>query len=423
MAMEASGCSLSGFNAKECVKMLEKYFVTNGDAFNAKAVKWLARQANRNTELIQDLRTALSLRTADTPCVKLGQQRLPAPEVFFRVFRSGTDRKNSIETVYGHTCGDEEVCVNPYHYKLRDETLSIAPSTSQWSVEEQEDSPASDETEAFVEANILPERSSLVDWERSTSRDVSDEDRAKDICKTVGGLQKQVRTLLQMIDGQSTTVNIDVPRAALLYGPSGNGKTLLVETMAARLGWHLISLRSCVVEEDTSELARRIRSMFRCGQDLGPTILLFDEIEILGAREVANATRKERQIRRALKILLDELGRLDSTNNIVVMATTNSLQAIDSALLSRLPLKLKIPKPDEDGRLEVLKMYAEKVSHSGQVDYEAVVQRTEGLSCKDLLNVWVGAGRLSIRSGRDHITGQDLLDSAEEIADVAVHAL
>ncbi|KAG1420483.1 hypothetical protein G6F57_023637 [Rhizopus arrhizus] len=59
----------------------------------------------------------------------------------------------------------------------------------------------------------------------------------------------------------------------------------------------------------------------------------------------------------------------------LIMAT-NRPDTLDPALLrpGRLDRKIEIPLPNEQGRLEILKIHAANISKHGDIDYEAIKQ-------------------------------------------------
>ena len=62
----------------------------------------------------------------------------------------------------------------------------------------------------------------------------------------------------------------------------------------------------------------------------------------------------------------------------MIMAT-NRPDVLDPALLrpGRLDRKIEIPLPNEQGRMEVLKIHAAGIAKHGEIDYEAVIKLAE----------------------------------------------
>ncbi len=62
----------------------------------------------------------------------------------------------------------------------------------------------------------------------------------------------------------------------------------------------------------------------------------------------------------------------------MIMAT-NRPDVLDPALLrpGRLDRKIEIPLPNEQARMEILKIHASSIAKHGDIDYEAVVKLAE----------------------------------------------
>jgi len=98
---------------------------------------------------------------------------------------------------------------------------------------------------------------------------------------------------------------------------------------------------------------------------------------------------------------------------------TNRPDTLDPALLrpGRLDRKIEISLPNEQGRLEVLKIHASKITKHGEIDYEAVVKLSDGFSGADLRNVCTEAGMFAIRAERDYVLDEDFMKAVRKVAD------
>jgi 26S proteasome regulatory subunit T4 len=102
----------------------------------------------------------------------------------------------------------------------------------------------------------------------------------------------------------------------------------------------------------------------------------------------------------------------------MIMAT-NRPDTLDPALLrpGRLDRKIEIPLPNEQGRLEVLKIHAQPIAKHGEVDWEAVVKLSDGFNGADLRNVCTEAGLFAIRAERDYVIEEDFMKAVRKISD------
>lgn len=92
----------------------------------------------------------------------------------------------------------------------------------------------------------------------------------------------------------------------------------------------------------------------------------------------------------------------DSLGRTKLIMATNRPDTLDPALLrpGRLDRKIEVPLPNEQARLEILKIHSNPVNKHGDIDYEAIVKLTDAFNGADLRNVVTEAGMFAIRDDR-----------------------
>ncbi len=133
---------------------------------------------------------------------------------------------------------------------------------------------------------------------------------------------------------------------ALFSGPSGTGKTLTAEVVAAELGLtlHVVDLAT-VVDKYIGETEKHLERLFT-EADSVDTVLLFDEADaVFGKRTVAQDAH-DRYANTGTAHLLQRLESFDG----LALLTTNMHANIDTAFLRRLDLVVHFPAPDEARR-------------------------------------------------------------------------
>ncbi|GMR43967.1 hypothetical protein PMAYCL1PPCAC_14162 [Pristionchus mayeri] len=242
----------------------------------------------------------------------------------------------------------------------------------------------------------------------------------------VGGLAEQIRELREVVELPLLNpelfkrVGISPPKGCLLYGPPGTGKTLLARCVASQLDCNFIKVvSSAVVDKYIGESARVIREMFAYARDHPPCIVFMDEIDAIGGRRFSEGTSSDREIQRTLMELLNQLDGFDSLGKVKVIMATNRPDTLDPALLrpGRLDRKIEIGLPNEQNRLEVLKIHANTITKYGDIDFEAVVKLSEGFSCADLRNVCTEAGLFAIRTEREYVVQEDFMKAVRKVGD------
>ncbi|KAI6108679.1 P-loop containing nucleoside triphosphate hydrolase protein [Pisolithus croceorrhizus] len=246
----------------------------------------------------------------------------------------------------------------------------------------------------------------------------------------IGGLSEQVRELREVIElpllnpELFTRVGIKPPKGVLLYGPPGTGKTLLARAVAATLQTNFLKVvSSAIVDKYIGESARVVREMFGYARDHEPCVIFMDEIDAIGGRRFSEGTSADREIQRTLMELLNQMDGFDSLGKTKLIMATNRPDTLDPALLrpGRLDRKIEIPLPNEQARLEILKIHAQPVNKSGEIDFEAIVKLTDGFNGADLRNVITEAGMFAIRDDREYIIQEDLTKAARKVGDAKKH--
>ncbi|CAB4069049.1 PSMC6 [Lepeophtheirus salmonis] len=98
---------------------------------------------------------------------------------------------------------------------------------------------------------------------------------------------------------------------------------------------------------------------------------------------------------------------------------TNRPDTLDPALLrpGRLDRKVEIPLPNDQARLEILKIHAGPITKHGEIDYEAVVKLSEGFNGADLRNVARKRGVLAIRAEREYVLDEDFMKAVRKVSE------
>uniref|UniRef100_A0A804R221 AAA+ ATPase domain-containing protein n=1 Tax=Zea mays TaxID=4577 RepID=A0A804R221_MAIZE len=216
----------------------------------------------------------------------------------------------------------------------------------------------------------------------------------------VGGLSDQIRELRESIELPLMNpelflrVGIKPPKGVLLYGPPGTGKTLLARAIASNIDANFLKVvSSAIIDKYIGESARLIREMFNYAREHQPCIIFMDEIDAIGGRRFSEGTSADREIQRTLMELLNQLDGFDELG------------------------KIEIPLPNEQGRMEVLKIHAAGIAKHGEIDYEAVVKLAEGFNGADMRNLCTEAGMAAIRAERDYVIHEDFMKAVRKLND------
>ncbi|WFC96013.1 26S proteasome subunit rpt4 [Malassezia brasiliensis] len=246
----------------------------------------------------------------------------------------------------------------------------------------------------------------------------------------IGGLSEQIRELREVIELPLVNpelfqrVGIKPPKGVLLYGPPGTGKTLLARAVAATLETNFLKVvASAIVDKYIGESARLVREMFAYAKSQEPCIIFMDEIDAIGGRRFSEGTSADREIQRTLMELLNQMDGFDQLGKTKVIMATNRPDTLDPALLrpGRLDRKIEIPLPNEQSRLEILKIHTRPIAKKEELDYEAIVKLSDGFNGADLRNVATEAGMFAIRADRDYCIQEDFMKAARKLQEAKRH--
>jgi transitional endoplasmic reticulum ATPase len=103
------------------------------------------------------------------------------------------------------------------------------------------------------------------------------------------------------------------------------------------------------------------RKVFERARQVAPCIVFFDEIDSLAGRRGMEQGTKVTE--RVLNQLLAEMDGLEDLNDVLVVGATNRPDMLDTALLrpGRFDKILLVNAPEEDGRLQILKIHTSKM--------------------------------------------------------------
>ncbi|NOR39329.1 MAG: CDC48 family AAA ATPase [Candidatus Thorarchaeota archaeon] len=210
----------------------------------------------------------------------------------------------------------------------------------------------------------------------------------------IGGLSDEIQRIREMVELPMRhpelfkRLGIDPPRGLILHGPPGTGKTLLAKAVASESEANFIHINGPeIMSKFYGESEQKLRKIFEDAEENAPSIIFIDEIDAIAPKREDVQGEVERRV---VAQLLATMDGLKSRGQVVVIAATNRVNAIDPALRrpGRFDREIEIGVPDKTGRLEVLHIHSRgmPLTEEGdlRVDLAALASRTHGFVGADL---------------------------------------
>ncbi|XP_030754492.1 spastin isoform X3 [Sitophilus oryzae] len=218
-------------------------------------------------------------------------------------------------------------------------------------------------------------------------------------------------------------------RGLLLFGPPGNGKTLLARAVATECQATFFSISAAsLTSKYVGDGEKMVRALFAIARELQPSIIFIDEVDSLLSERSNNEHEASRRLKTEFLVEFDGLPSNPDNERVLVMAATNRPQELDEAALRRFTKRVYVTLPDLETRIKLLKKLLSKQGCSlTSQELKRLATLTEGYSASDLTALAKDAALGPIRelqpeqvkqldpSAIRSITMKDFLDSLKRI--------
>jgi cell division protease FtsH len=211
---------------------------------------------------------------------------------------------------------------------------------------------------------------------------------------------------------------IRMPKGILLEGEPGNGKTLFAKALAGEAKVNFIPAKATDFESMFMAIGpMKVKLLFRKARRRAPCIVFIDEFDGIGTVRNYSGSAIETENTRIVTALLNELDGFEPTNGVLVLAATNSIQALDPALIrpGRFDARFCVPYPDYNARVQLAEMYSKGKNPASECTPEAIAKMTDGYSCAKIESVLNRAALLAGQENRTEFTLADVRKAASEL--------
>ena len=235
------------------------------------------------------------------------------------------------------------------------------------------------------------------------------------------GAKQEVQEIVDFLKNPQkyTDLGGKIPKGALLVGPPGTGKTLLAKAVAGEAEVPFFSMSgSDFVEMFVGVGASRVRDLFRQAKEKAPCIIFIDEIDAVGrARSKNPAMGGNDERENTLNALLTEMDGFGTNSGVIILAATNRVDMLDSALLraGRFDREIHVDLPGLNERKAIFLVHLKPIKIDDTVDIDLLARQTPGFSGADIANVCNEAALIAARHDKKAVCKQDFLDAVDRI--------
>jgi transitional endoplasmic reticulum ATPase len=192
-------------------------------------------------------------------------------------------------------------------------------------------------------------------------------------------------------------LGIEPPQGVLLHGPPGTGKTLLAKAVANETSASFFSIAGPeIISKYYGESEQQLREIFEDATEESPSIIFIDELDSIAPKREDVTGEVERRVVAQLLTMMDGL---ESRGQVIVIAATNRVDAVDPALRrpGRFDREIEIGVPDETGRKEILQIHTRGMPLADDVSLDTMADETHGFVGADIESLTKEAAMKALR--------------------------
>ncbi|XP_034113748.1 spastin isoform X2 [Drosophila sulfurigaster albostrigata] len=175
-------------------------------------------------------------------------------------------------------------------------------------------------------------------------------------------------------------------KGLLLFGPPGNGKTLLARAVATECSATFLNISAAsLTSKYVGDGEKLVRALFAVARHMQPSIIFIDEVDSLLSERSSSEHEASRRLKTEFLVEFDGLPGNPDGDRIVVLAATNRPQELDEAALRRFTKRVYVSLPDVQTRELLLNRLLQKQGSPLDTDALARLAKiTDGYSGSDL---------------------------------------
>jgi hypothetical protein len=201
-------------------------------------------------------------------------------------------------------------------------------------------------------------------------------------------------------------LGMPIKKGLLFYGPPGTGKTHTIHYLASQLPDHTTLLI-------TADQVGLLDHYFQLARFLQPAMIVIEDVDLIARKREEMYGPCDESL---LNKLLNEMDGLREDAAVLFVLTTNRPEHLEAALASRpgrIDQAIEFPLPDDQGRRQLVRLYACGLPLSEEV-VESLVKKTKGASAAFIKELMRRAAQFSLQDGKSGSLTANEVDSALE---------
>jgi SpoVK/Ycf46/Vps4 family AAA+-type ATPase len=195
---------------------------------------------------------------------------------------------------------------------------------------------------------------------------------------------------------------VEQPKAIVLFGPPGTGKTTFAKGIASRLAWPFIEIQpSEIGAEGAERQAKLLAETFDRLLELPDAVVFVDEVE-----DIASVRHEERRVSPNItNEFLKQIPRMREAPHHLLVCATNSVGMLDPAFLrpGRFDYVLPVGPPNDEARAAIWARYVEEITDE-PVDVGVLVEASPLFTPADI--EWAARKAAQRAFEREHFAGR-----------------
>jgi len=239
--------------------------------------------------------------------------------------------------------------------------------------------------------------------------------------KIIGSQPKDIKRIIKQIEEpeKSKRLGCSIPKAIVLCGPPGTGKTEMAKAIVKHLDGYMFTLSGPDLQDErVGRSAKIIAAIFQNARKLktysdAPIFILLDELD--GAFQCPNSVKQS-----ILNKLTSELSENETKNyDIRIIATTNNAEELPDRITrgGRFEI-IQLQLPRENDRMEIFENYAQKYPINPQVNQtefqNELKEETIGFSGADIEQTLKNAALEAFDNDQEEITPENIREAIKK---------